>query len=129
MVEMGQRFHEETAYKKHLPSNPEQMSKIGHQLLAMNGLLVSEREGLVVGMIGYVVFDHFLSGEKVSGEVFWWVEPEHRGEGIKLMREAEKRSLAAGAKKMQMIAPTDQVGAVYQRMGYEFVETAYQKTL
>lgn len=129
MVEMGQRFHDETTYQKHLPSNPEQMHKIGKQLIDLDGLLVSEREGKIVGMIGFVVFPHFLSGELVCGEAFWWVDPEYRGEGIRLMREAEKSACARGAKKMQMIAPTDQVGHVYQRLGYEFVESAYQKSL
>jgi GNAT superfamily N-acetyltransferase len=63
------------------------------------------------------------------GEVFWWVEPEHRGEGVKLLREAEKRAKHAGAQTMQMIAPTDKVAGLYQRFGYEFVEAAYQKSL
>jgi GNAT superfamily N-acetyltransferase len=80
-------------------------------------------------MLGYVLFPHFLSGELVAGEVFWWVEPGFRGEGLKLLRAAETRSRAAGAKYLQMIAPNDRVAAVYKRLDYSFVEAAYQKLL
>lgn len=129
LVEMGLRFHGETDYKDHLKANPEQMRAIAKQLADAGGLLVSERSGVVVGMIGFVLFPHFLSGEVVAGEVFWWVEPEHRGEGIKLLKEAEKRAESAGASRMQMIAPNDHVATVYKRLGYEFVESAYQRSL
>lgn len=129
LVEMGQRFHRETAYSDHLKANPEQMRMMAEKILKDDGWLVSERDGQICGMIGIVLFPHFLSGEMIAGEVVWWVEPEYRGEGVKLMRAAEKRAKASGAKRMQMIAPTDQVAAVYRRLGYDFVESAYQKTL
>jgi GNAT superfamily N-acetyltransferase len=126
---MGQRFRQETEYSQHVGENPEQMAMLGAKLIEGNGLLISERNGVVVGMIGYIVFPHFISGEIVAGEVFWWVEPEHRGEGPKLLREAEKRVAAAGAKRMQMIAPNERVGKLYERFGYSFVESTYQRTL
>jgi histone acetyltransferase (RNA polymerase elongator complex component) len=61
--------------------------------------------------------------------VEWWVEPEHRGAGVRLVREAEKRAKEAGAQRIQMIAPTKQVGAIYERLGYAFIESAYGKRL
>lgn len=128
-VEMGQRFHAETDYKNQVTIEPDALHKLGEQLVAKNGLLVSERGGQLVGMIGFVLFPHFFSGEMVAGEVFWWVDPEHRGEGPKLMKEAERHAREAGAKRMQMIAPNERVGTLYERCGYSFVETAYQKAL
>jgi GNAT superfamily N-acetyltransferase len=129
LVEMGRRFREETGYRAHIAENPAKMAQLAAQLAANGGLLVSERDGRLVGMLGYILFDHFLSGEMVAGEVFWWVEPEHRGAGVRLLIEAERRARAAGASRMQMIAPTDKVGQFYQRVGYEYVESAYQKNL
>lgn len=129
LLEMGMRFHQSTSYKDHLTANPEQMSKIARHIASTGGLLVSEEDGQVVGMFGFVTFPHFLSGELIAGEVFWWVEPEHRGEGKKLLQEAEKMARLAGAKRMQMIAPDERVGRLYERMKYKFVESAYQKTL
>jgi GNAT superfamily N-acetyltransferase len=129
MVEMGCRFRRSTPYQAHLKENPAQMAQLGQQLIAQHTLLVTEREGAIVGMFGYVLFDHFLSGEKVAGEVFWWVEPEHRGQGIRLLKEAERRARLAGAQRMQMIAPSDEVADMYKRMNYQFVEASYQLTL
>lgn len=129
MVEMGLRFHRESSYKETLAANPEQMRTLCVQLLSGHGLLVSERDGELVGMIGFFISPHFISGESAATECFWWVEPEYRGEGIRLMREAEKFARSSGATKMMMIAPTDQVANVYERLGYDFVEYAYQKSL
>lgn len=129
LVEMGRRFRCESSYQKHLGENPQKMGELALQLLAAGGLLVSEREAQLVGMIGFVLYPHFLSGETVAGEIFWWVEPEHRGEGPKLLRQAEKLAKQAGAERMQMIAPTDRVANLYRRFGYEFVEATYQKNL
>lgn len=129
MVDMGVKFNEQSSYSKHLKISREKVAELGKQLIAKDGLLVSERNGQIVGMIGFVVYPHFMSGEIIAGEVFWWVEPGFRGEGLRLMKEAESRARAAGAKDMQMIAPTDQVAKVYQRLGYEFVESTHQKKL
>lgn len=129
LVEMGRRFRSETGYAKVLAENPAKMAELAGQLAAAGGLLVAERAGTLVGMLGFVVFPHFISGETTAGEVFWWVEPEHRGEGVKLLREAEHCARAAGAEKMQMIAPTDRVATLYRRLGYEFVEASYQRSL
>jgi GNAT superfamily N-acetyltransferase len=129
MVDMGVKFNEQSPYSKHLKISREKVAAMGKQLIDANGLLVSERDGQIVGMIGFIVHNHFMSGETVAGEVFWWVEPEFRGDGLRLLKEAEKRAREAGAKKMHMIAPTDQVATVYERVGYDFVESTFQKSL
>lgn len=129
LVEMGLRFRRETGYCQHLAESAGNMAQTATRLIESGGVLVSERAGQIVGMIGIFLFPHFLSGEMTAGEVFWWVEPEHRGEGIKLLREAEKQARERGAVKLQMIAPTAKVAALYERLGYEFVESAYQRTL
>jgi len=126
---MGQRFREETTYGEHVGENSTQMAKTASQLIGLDGLLVAERQGKIIGMLGFIVFPHFLSGETVAGEVFWWVEPDFRGEGVKLLREAEKLAKERGAKRMQMIAPNDHVGQFYQHVGYNFVESTFQRSL
>lgn len=129
MVDMGVKFNEQSGYRKHLKISREKVAEMGRHLIKQDGLLVSERDGAIVGMIGFIIHNHFMSGETVAGEVFWWVEPEHRGDGLRLLKEAEKMARERGAKKMQMIAPTEQVGTVYQRLGYDFVESTFQRSL
>src|SRR5476651_1377594 len=113
MVAMGVKFNNQSSYSRHLKVDEEKIAAIGKQLIEGEGLLVSENQEKITGMIGYIVYRHFMSDEIIAGEVFWWVEPEHRGAGIKLLKEAEDRARQRGAKKMQMIAPTDQVAKVY----------------
>lgn len=130
LVAMGQNFREGSKYHKYLADNPEKMYKLGEDLLAKNGLLVYEANSQPVGMLGFIVYDHFISGEKVLGEVFWWVEPKYRGTGgIRLLRAAEKIAREAGAKHIMMIAPEDRVARFYVADGYDFVEATYQKEL
>lgn len=129
LVEMGRRFRRETTYERFLADNPGRMAELGKQLLAVNGLILSERDAEPTGMLGSIIHSHFISGERVAGEVFWWVEPEHRGEGLRLLQEAENRGRKAGAKYMHMIAPNERVSRLYERLGYEWVEATYQKTL
>jgi GNAT superfamily N-acetyltransferase len=129
LVEMGLRFRGSSAYRRYVVENAEQMTSTATMLVERGGMLVSDRDGCVVGMLGYILFPHFLSGETVASEVCWWVEPEYRGEGLKLLRAAETHAKERGAVHMQMIAPSDQVASIYQRCGYQFVEAAYQRTL
>ncbi len=131
LVTMGQKFLTQSIYKDIIGNNPGQMTAIGYQLIIspQGVILVSETENTPTGMLGMICHEHFLSGEWVSGEVFWWVNPESRGEGLRLMRAAELWSLKQGAVKMLMIAPDERVGQLYSRLGYQIVETTYQKTL
>ena len=131
IVDMGARFIGETGYKTQIPQNPVKMRCLVEQLIdAENGLLlVHERNGAVDGMIGVMAFEHPMSGEMVASEMFWWVEPEARGSGVKLLRLAEAWAHTRGATKMMMIAPTDKVGEFYERVGYERVETTYQRRM
>jgi GNAT superfamily N-acetyltransferase len=129
LVEMGLRFRRESDYSLHLGENPVKMAALARNLAAAESILVSERDGRLVGMFGYIVFPHFMSGEITAGEVFWWVEPEHRGDGVKLLRAAEIRARAGGATRMQMIAPNERVAGLYRRLKYDFVEATYQRGL
>lgn len=129
MVEMGQHFRKQTSYDKFLSDSPETMKKLGETLIERNGLIVSEERGEVIGMLGFIIYEHFISGDLTAGEVFWFVEPQHRGSGIRLMKEMERRARSAGAKNMQMVAPSWKVAKFYKRSGFELMEMSYQRTL
>lgn len=129
IVEMGQRFRSESSYDKYVADNAQQMKDLVELLISKNGLIVSERDGRVVGMLGFMIYSHFISGQLTAGEVFWWANPEYHGEGIKLLIEMKKRAKLAGAVNMQMIAPNRKVAHFYERIGYGFVESTYQLSL
>ncbi len=85
--------------------------------------------GTPTGMIAMLAYDHPFSGERIAFEVVWWVDPEARGDGLRLLRAAEEWARDQGIKKMQMIAPNERVGVLYQRLGYLPVETSFQRSL
>jgi len=131
LVVMGQQFAQTEMYRDVLHENPEQMAVVATNLIEHESgtVLVLEREGVLVGMIGIICTLHFLSGEMYAGEVFWWVTPGQRGDGVRLLRAAESWAIESGAKTLQMIAPTERVGRFYDRMGFARMETSYQKEL
>ena len=131
LVAMGQQFAQTEMYRDVLRENPEQMAILAGNLIDHeNGaILVIERDDMLVGMIGILCTVHFLSGELCAGEVFWWVTPGHRGDGVRLLKAAESWAMVRGAKTLQMIAPTERVGQFYDRMGFTRIEMSYQKEL
>lgn len=131
LVAMGLRFLRESCYRGRIRENAEQMASLVTLLVEQpHGVVfVSERAGQVTGMIGLLLFDQPLSGDRMATELFWWVEPEHRGQGVRLLKHAETWARAQGAKALQMIAPTEGVEQLYRRLGYDRIEVAYQRAL
>lgn len=129
LLEMGKSFHAESSYEKHMTLDPERLRVLATQLVEAGGVLVIDNAGMLVGMVGFLLFDHPMSGHKTAGELFWWLEPAHRGEGGKLLKAAEDLARDRGATQMLMIAPNERVGVLYKRKNYHFVESAYQKAL
>jgi len=127
---MGERFLTNSVYAG-FPLNREQMAQTVDLLLTspIGRIYVAERKGDVVGMIGGLLFRHPITGEATVSELFWWVEPEHRGIGIRLLKRAEQWAEEVGAVRMHMVAPTTDVGQMYLRLGYSPLETTYQKAL
>lgn len=131
LVEMGRRFIAETAYRDLVVANPQRITQIIEEVMAApDGIvLVSVSERGIVGMIGVLVYPHPFSGERTGFDLCWWVEPEARGHGVRLMRAAEAWAREHGATQMQMVAPNPRVEGLYQRLGYRAIEVAYQRRL
>ena len=131
LVEMGRRFVAETAYRDLIAVQPEKLAGVITTMLANPEavVLVSGLDATLTGMIALLVYDHPYSGERMAFEAVWWVEPEARGDGVRLLRAAEQWARERGAIAMQMVAPNERVGNLYARLGYAPVETSYQRSL
>ena len=130
LVAMGLHFLAQSPYGLHYAANQEQMDALARQLIAGPGsaIGVSELDGSVTGMLGLIVWPHFISGQMFAGEVFWWVDPAKRGHGVRLLKWAETWAQQHGAQSIQMIAPDDRTGTLYTRLGYVPVERTYLRT-
>lgn len=117
LVAMGAQFLGSSSYAATLADSPDQMARVASFLIAdARGLLVvSTAAGRVTGMLGMMIFPHFLSGELVAGELFWWVEPEARGAGLRLLRHAE--AWAAAGRLLLFPAPCFHSRAILENYG------------
>lgn len=131
LTAMGQTFLS-SLYAGLLADNPAALATLASTLIGRDDSVVfvaDDPHAGVVGMIAMMVYAHPMSGERVASELFWWVEPAHRGIGVKMLRQAQLWATARDAVLLQMIAPTPDVAAFYTRLGFQPVETTFLKRL
>lgn len=97
-------------------------------------LFVAEEDGHVVGMTGGMVMPFYFNHTHRTGqELFWWVEPEHRGIGSGLFDALEAWAREAGAQTFTMIAvdrlKPDVMARIYRARGYRPSEHAFIRRL
>ena len=130
LIAMGRQFLQ-TVYPARFRDDPAQLETFGHAMLTDDGqrlLLAAEDADRVIGMIGLVVYPHPMSGDVIAAELFWWVDPEHRGSAsARLLRRAESWARVQGATVLQMVAPNADVATFYERIGFDRVETVYHR--
>ncbi|MDZ4254211.1 MAG: GNAT family N-acetyltransferase [Sulfuritalea sp.] len=131
MVEMGMRFNELSEYRERIKAKADAITATLGTLIDSPSALVllAERDGRAVGMIGAIATLHIYSGEPVMSELFWWVEPEYRGIGLRLLHAAEDWARANNLTQSVMISPSPEVSALYRRLGYSPLEEQFVKTL
>lgn len=131
LLEMGQRFAAETEYRDLISVRSKPLETAILSILGNpdGATFVSGTDATLTGMIALLAYDHPFSGERTAFEVVWWVDPESRGDGLRLLRAAEGWARGQGIAKMQMVAPNERIGALYRRLGYAPVETSYQRSL
>lgn len=133
LCEMFERFRTESPYAKYEISNSEVTQRLIERLIAGpdSVVLVTELTDRIDGMFGAIVSDHPMTSERCATELFWWIEPECRGFGAQLLRRAEHWAVKHGAQRMIMVSPaqSQDVDRIYEVMGYEPVETSWQKPL
>jgi len=128
---LGERFIRESHYRQLIGINPEALRSVAEMLIREEHglLLVDEFYGELAGMIGMIATVHPTSWEPVASELFWYVQPEVRGGGLKLLFAAEIWACETGCRRCIMVSPNERVAAIYERLGYELLETQYIKEL
>ena len=91
---------------------------------------VSREDGRITGTIGMTLTMSLMDGIVLADEMFWFVDPNHRGSaGLKLFLEAKKWAKHSGAGRMLMgkmlaIEP-EKVGKFYEQQGFKPLQTQY----
>jgi|TARA_R110000824_G_scaffold112149_2_gene261181 GNAT superfamily N-acetyltransferase len=138
LLEMGHQFVTKTIYQYVMSENPEMLRALFVGLMESESglLLVADRGNKVtgpdvIGAMGMSVYEHPVSGDRVSSESFWWIDPEARGgrDSVRLLRTTEKWVKEQGARWMHMVAPSRRVGQFYERLGFLPLEMHYTKAV
>lgn len=132
LAELFEAFRLSSVYAQYGPAHPEVSTRFIERLIGELGIVfVMEHEGLIVGMLGVLLSDHPMSGERWATEVCWWVDPAHRGCGVRLLRQAEAWATTRGAVRLVTVSPAGSadVDRLYEALGYAPVETSWQKPL
>lgn len=133
MVQMASRFIE-SVYVGKITKNEDSLSELGQRLVSDKSgdslMTVVEVNGQVVGMLGAHLFTHPMSGERVASELFWWVDQNARGRaGIRLFQALEGWAEEKRADVLMLVSPDAEVARFYKALGFEAVETTYQRRL
>ena len=130
LVDLGMHFLG-TVYRSVIVPDPAALERLARQLIEgeASTVIVAERDGAVIGMIGMVIFVHPMSGIRTASEVCWFVAEGSRGCGMKLFRAAEVWARDHQAEQFQMVAPSPAVARVYQRLGFAPVEQLFQRSV
>lgn len=96
-------------------------------------ILLLEKQGKIVGFIGFYIAECSLDGTKAAEEAFWYVDEAHRGQGIKLFRKAEDVMKSLGCEAIVMVhmshSMPEKLKKVYEKFGYGEMETRYVKRI
>lgn len=137
LVRMGVAFFEESGYADVTTLDVGAITKLFRDLIDGQGaLLVVEADGKIVGMAAGIVYPFYFNRDHITGqELFWWVHPEHRANGVgsQLLKALESWAKEAGAESFTMVAlpqlELEKVGSLYRKAGYRPSENTFIRRL
>lgn len=126
LVTLGLRFAREGPYRD-MPITEPCIRGLVQWVLEHGAVWLGFRDDEPVAVFGMTILPHMLTGQRYAAEVFWWSNPEARGQGLKLFYTAQAWAKAEGATFMQLVSPTHEADQLYERLGYRKLETVYVK--
>lgn len=136
MVEMGRSMIDESPRYRSQGVNVEKLHNLAMALVTAampGGVLVAEKEGVVVGMLAFHIGQHFFNDVTFASDLVMYIRPEHRSGSIfpKLVTafEAWADEYGVGEKQLGVSAEIDsqRIVAALERMGYKQVATGTSK--
>jgi GNAT superfamily N-acetyltransferase len=101
--------------------------------MGIGHVLLSTQAGQPTGTIGAFFVPDPNNDEPIMAEAFWYVLPEHRGAGVKLLISLEGLAKRLGAKRLSMVhlhsINSDKLGKLYEARGYKPTESHYIKEI
>lgn len=131
IAELGKHFYSLTGLAGNF--KPETFATMWNQCMKMglSATWISKTEGgNITGILGMSLSFGIMDGQTIAEEIFWFVDPEHRGRhGLQLFHEAERWAEDLGVKRMTMSSieniKSDKLTTFYQRKGFRKLQTQY----
>lgn len=98
-------------------------------------LVLRSKGDRLLGLMGLLSISCSLEDSYSATEHYWYILPEHRGQGIKMIGAAQAWAKEKGCKRLMMNASRlagrdhDKVCRLYERLGFDHFETTYIKEL
>lgn len=96
-------------------------------------IFVAEKDNELIGLLACLYGEPLFSSKRVSTEIAWYVNKEHRTTtaGFRLMKMYEEWALSKDVKYIGMTYLEDitDLSEIYEKKGYSKTETSYIKEL
>ena len=129
-VDLGLAFMRSGLYPHH-ETNRAQLTAVFCLVLEHGVFYIAEDDHGVAGGIALAAVPIIWSGERYADELLWFVYPARRGSSAaaRLLDAAEKWCRQRRLFSLRMVQPASSpaVARLYQRRGYEALETAWLK--
>jgi predicted N-acetyltransferase YhbS len=127
----------EAFFKERLEIDGEQFdidnaSKTFDLMIGMESVLalVAEQDGKIVGTIVGMIGDVLFGKGRMAQEMVWYVYPQNRGCGIRLIKSFESIAKDLGCDSLLMWGmQNDKSNDYYIRSGYKHIQNSYQKRI
>lgn len=131
LVELMRQFGASRSFREPFTQDRSVMSELLMSCLnpAHGTVLVLVEDRAVVGLIVMCLMDHPLSRERIASELAWFVDPENRGGGHRLLLAVEAWARECGVTRLSLVAPSERIGRIYERWGFSPMEATYSKAL
>lgn len=125
---MSKDMHAESPRFCDLDYSEEKMRGILQHIIAgklPGGVLVAECDSVPIGMLGFLVTEHFFGSDKIASDLGVYVAPEHRGSSafVRLVQAFEEWADTFGVKENSLGVSTgihaEQTAGFLVRLGYE----------
>ena len=128
LVALARRFHSSSQYREWSLFDGSVCDAMLRQMLDDEASCIMVDDDYR-GAIGFTLAPLPYSPQVTRVERFWWVNPEHRGIGMRLYQAADKWAAENAVEIRSLVAPANayEVHGMYARMGYRPVEITFVK--
>jgi hypothetical protein len=88
-------------------------------------LALMDNGGVLLGVVGNSMLGPFRQAQEIA----WWISPEHRGSGMRMLLRYEEWAISMGARMIGVasLSVMPDVERLYERRGFSRLETQWVK--